>query len=792
MMKDRKILGLMKILSLRYFTCFIVCLLIIPFSPGMISLSTGMETRLSNTIYVGGSGPGNYSRIQNAIDNASDGDTIFVFNGTYQESLEIYKSIDVVGESKENTVLDGQWDLDVVFIGSKSVNLTGFTLTGGLYGIRIASSENINIHDNNITHSKHTGIKILNSTFINISNNYVYKCTDVWYDAGIEVRESSSMNIHNNHILKNHRGVFIMLSDGISFHDNIIESSEVEGVVFTGSSDNIIVHNQFINNGDRDGRNNGLELRMCLNNTLEYNSFINNGIHMEGHLRSHYDQTISTSNLVNGLPLLYYTGIHDYIVEDISPGQLFFIDCVNLTIKDLKIENTFTGIFLAFSKDITVQNVNASANSRGIYLYNSTECRIINNTVFSNSMVGIELSFSFNNTIMYNEVAGAGMHGIYFGYSEFNTITHNHLHDNTNIGAYLDISPNNTISNNEIFSNENGIVIHMASNNTIYQNNIMDNTCGYENYDCNDNFIYNNNFINNKEQTCDFVNPGKDFFNLEYPTGGNYWSDHEGIDLKSGPDQNISGSDGIGDKPHNGDRYPLMVPYGLEAPLPPSNLTAYAGDRVVYLRWDLPKSDGGTPVTNYRIYRGTEPNDEDFLMEIGNMMSYNDTTVSNGITYYYRIRTVTRYTQSIYSNEVNAMPEADMEPDDVDLDEDGLPDFWEAEHDLDPKDPMDAYEDPDKDGLTNLQEHTYGTLPTNPDTDGDGFDDGTEVDRDTNPLDENDFPVEDKIEPEETNWTTYAVTLIVIIAILIMMFLLLNRKRKGSGIDHEISFEEKR
>jgi hypothetical protein len=34
-------------------------------------------------LYVGGSGEGNYSTIQDAVDNASDGDTVFVYNGTY-------------------------------------------------------------------------------------------------------------------------------------------------------------------------------------------------------------------------------------------------------------------------------------------------------------------------------------------------------------------------------------------------------------------------------------------------------------------------------------------------------------------------------------------------------------------------------------------------------------------------------------------------------------------------------------------------------------------------------------
>ena len=54
-----------------------------------------------NTLYVGGSGPGNYSRIQYAINNASDGDTVFVFDDSspYFENLIIDVSINLIGEN---------------------------------------------------------------------------------------------------------------------------------------------------------------------------------------------------------------------------------------------------------------------------------------------------------------------------------------------------------------------------------------------------------------------------------------------------------------------------------------------------------------------------------------------------------------------------------------------------------------------------------------------------------------------------------------------------------------------
>jgi len=57
------------------------------------------------------------------------------------------------------------------------------------------------------------------------------------------------------------------------------------------------------------------------------------------------------------------------------------------------------------------------------------------------------------------------------------------------------------------------------------------------------------------------------FWDDGYPSGGNYWSDYKGTDLYSGPYQNETGSDGIGDTPYviygdNVDHYPLMNPWG--------------------------------------------------------------------------------------------------------------------------------------------------------------------------------------------------------------------------------------
>ena len=68
-----------------------------------------------------------------------------------------------------------------------------------------------------------------------------------------------------------------------------------------------------------------------------------------------------------------------------------------------------------------------------------------------------------------------------------------------------------------------------------------------------------------------------------------------------------------------------------------------------------------------------------------------------------------------------------------DSDFDGLPDEWETKYGLNSDDSSDANKDKDKDELSNFEEYSYGTDPTNPDTDGDGYKDGTEVEAGYNP-----------------------------------------------------------
>jgi minor extracellular protease Epr len=92
------------------------------------------------------------------------------------------------------------------------------------------------------------------------------------------------------------------------------------------------------------------------------------------------------------------------------------------------------------------------------------------------------------------------------------------------------------------------------------------------------------------------------------------------------------------------------------APSAPQNLKATAGDAKVTLSWSAPLSDGGSAVTNYKIYRGTTSGGKTELTTLGNVLTYTDTSVTNGQTYYYQVTAVNSIGESEKSSEAYATP----------------------------------------------------------------------------------------------------------------------------------------
>src|SRR5205823_1309412 len=92
------------------------------------------------------------------------------------------------------------------------------------------------------------------------------------------------------------------------------------------------------------------------------------------------------------------------------------------------------------------------------------------------------------------------------------------------------------------------------------------------------------------------------------------------------------------------------------APSAPQNLQATAGVRNVALTWQAPSSDGGSPITNYRIFRSTSSGTETIIGTVGHVISYTNTGLTGGVTYFYKVKAVNAAGSSILSNEASATP----------------------------------------------------------------------------------------------------------------------------------------
>jgi parallel beta-helix repeat protein len=202
---------------------------------------------------------------------------------------------------------------------------------------------------------------------------------------------------------------------------------------------------------------------------------------------------------------------------------------------------------------------------------------IISNFTMINSK-GLGIYDSNGNTIKSNIIKG-NQRGILLNQSSNNMIKNNIISGNWAAGVYLYHSNNNIIMNNNI--SNNGVIFMM----------LWYSLDGIDLYDSNNNTIFHNNLIGNTVS-----NRGTNSVNTwdnGYPSGGNYWGDVDyfGSDLYSGPYQNETGSDGIGDTPYivdanNQDNYPFVNPWFLDKTPPVAeagpNQTVYEDTPVTF------------------------------------------------------------------------------------------------------------------------------------------------------------------------------------------------------------------
>lgn len=213
-----------------------------------------------------------YSSIQQAINDASSGATLFVSSWTYYEHVIVNKSVSLVGENKYTTIVDGSSSGTVFDVTVSNVSISDFTvrqsgcgcfgycgirvgnssqnvtlennnIVANGFGIAISSTRKIVIANNNISGNAYPGITIINSSNISIFKNVVKSN----FNSGINLTDSNNNTFWGNTVSNNIYGVWSSNSRNNSFFGNTFSNS-LRGAYLTQSNGSTFFHNNFIQN----------------------------------------------------------------------------------------------------------------------------------------------------------------------------------------------------------------------------------------------------------------------------------------------------------------------------------------------------------------------------------------------------------------------------------------------------------------------------------------------------------------------------------------------------------------
>ncbi len=198
-----------------------------------------------------------FTSIQEAINAANIGDTIYVYNGTYIEDIVIDKTINLTGENKNTTILDGGGTGSVSYVGSDNtikvtadgVIISNFYLKNSKNDI---TSHGVYVTSNNNTISNCNIIGLSNGIYLQdaVNNKILDNNISLNLDDGIFFFSWDVNNnlIANNIISKNGRGVNLFSARNTTIMENTIRLNSISIRTF-GSVDNINVYrNNFIGN----------------------------------------------------------------------------------------------------------------------------------------------------------------------------------------------------------------------------------------------------------------------------------------------------------------------------------------------------------------------------------------------------------------------------------------------------------------------------------------------------------------------------------------------------------------
>lgn len=468
----------------------------------------------ATTLTVDDSGGADYTSIQEAVDSANESDTILVYSGTYAGDISVNKKLVLKGVDTGNgiPVVDGSDRHKNGFsLFADEITLDGFEIIRCDWGIDVYSAGN-NIVNNKVRNS-FSGIwvgEIYEASQGHVSSNNYLEGNDLFDNYyGISFSGSEGNILRDNNMMGNDYNFILFewypyyndvdisnLVDGKSLYylvgesDRVIDSSLNVGAVFCIDCNNIVIKGLNIKNSGEGillcntsnstvqdnsiiSCDRGLRVLMSNGNTISGNQFTssdcglsledsNDNIFRNNRMNSNWvnffvtgseNNDLDFSNTVDG-KFIYYLFNESGTVIDASSnaGVVYCRDCSNITIKDLSLKNSHSGISLEHTDNCIIENCEIDECVNGIDLYGCSENNIIGNIInIEHGLEAIDLIVSDNNFLAGNilNMGEGGLYGVDL------TNSHGNLFVRNRITAHeILISIDEYVDNNTFYLND--------------------------------------------------------------------------------------------------------------------------------------------------------------------------------------------------------------------------------------------------------------------------------------------------------------------------------------------------
>ena len=214
-----------------FLSLFVVCgLCLITFN---LSSNRVLVKAQPSEVWVGPP-PSNYTTIQEAINAVDNGTIIHVKSQTYFENIRLNKSVTLIGENAQTTIVDGGYlgnVIEIVNIDSAGAEVRGLTMRNpgsslqNSSGISVRGSQNVRIYDCVVRNCTYSLELMLGSTQIEAGYNTFTNSSQ-----GIRISASGPCLFYANNISYNNLGINIASSTGLHtfYRNNVIQNTQQE------------------------------------------------------------------------------------------------------------------------------------------------------------------------------------------------------------------------------------------------------------------------------------------------------------------------------------------------------------------------------------------------------------------------------------------------------------------------------------------------------------------------------------------------------------------------------------